>query len=300
MPCVDGACRGPSVCQGASCPLCRGRSWMHSAQPPGQPWPEDVRALCVSSTSLCSCCVQVPQSPRALCLRRGHRAALSQQPRSSPASAGRPGQGQAPCQPHQPVPCSVWVRPPAQLCPGHRVKPAPYPTGLILLGQAETVGIGAGRGVSTRPPPLLGVQSGGCWASSSLTGRVVCAMPLPCQQLPTGTAPCRGVLPWSRCHTTVCFTRSKEQRSGPSAVEWDGEQTPHVHLGVLGWDSGELRPVPRTAPACPSSLAPGLFGERCCGEVQQWFRDRVCPQALGEGLAGPLEDAAVVGTGGAV
>lgn len=35
----------------------------------------------------------------------------------------------------------------------------------------------------------------------------------------------------------------------------------------------------------------GLFRE------QQWFGDSLCLQALGEGLAGLLEDAAVVGTG---
>lgn len=100
-----GCAEDQPVCWGKSCPWCCGCSWMDLVQPLGQSCPEDVCALCMSPTSSCSCCVQVPQSPCAPCLHRGRHpacswgsAALSQQPESRGAGTGQPGQSQAPCQ----------------------------------------------------------------------------------------------------------------------------------------------------------------------------------------------------------
>lgn len=44
-------------------------------------------------------------------------------------------------------------------------------------------------------------------------------------------------------------------------------------------------------------MAPGAFWGAALSEAQRRFRDRFCPQALGESLAGAPEDAVVVGTG---
>lgn len=145
---------------------------MDSVQPPGQSCPEDVRALCVSPTSSCSCCMQIPGSPHAPRLHRGHHPARSwgsaaplpaAQEQSYQRWLARAALVPVPEPSLVPVPCSPGVDPPAQLCPGHlqswtfhRAKPAPYPTGLILLQQAEAGGIGVERGDKHETLPWWG------------------------------------------------------------------------------------------------------------------------------------------------
>lgn len=237
------------MCWGESCPWCRGCSWMDLVQPLGQSCPEDVRAVCASPTSLCSCCVQVPRSPRAPRLCRGHHpahcwesAALSQQPESRAAGAGWLGQSRAACQ----SPASSagallsvggslsaglpWSHPELDVSPSetssvsHWADPA--------AARADPAVAGRGWGHSRREggrhetPPLLGVHPEGvrveaCWASPSLTEGVWC---VPClcpasscllaQPCATGCCPGAGASPWCTSLLATCRAVAPVLRDG--------------------------------------------------------------------------------------
>lgn len=156
---VDGMC----VCQSKRCPCAdSAQGWIWCS-----PW--GSHALCVTYFLVLLLPASLAVTSRSLsssCPLLGSTA-LSQQPESGAAGAG---QGRA-----QPVPCSPWLPPPAQVCSGpiqswmfHPVKPAPCPA-----ARTEAGGLEQGRG-QLKPPSLLGVhpvgQSCGCWVPSLREG----------------------------------------------------------------------------------------------------------------------------------
>lgn len=266
------------MCWDKSCPQCCGCSWMDLVQPQGLSCPEDVCPVCVTDFIMVLLCT----SPTV-------------------TSCSPSAQGTSSCPVPEPSllsPCLALpglVPQPRSALASSRI--ACFTTrNKLHIWQVEAGGIAAGRS-KHGTPSLLGVHPEG--SKLGVAGLLlvsqcgVCpVLALPAAARGHSSVPQRA--PLGSVPPTACFPPGNAQSSGPGGVGWDGEQTPHLQLRVLGWDWRDLEPVLCAAPACwwpwefPLYLTPGLFGEQHCSEAQQWFWDRLCPRALGEALTGHL------------
>lgn len=205
------------MCWDKSCPQCCGCSWMDLVQPQGLSCPEDVCPVCVTDFLMVLLCT----SPTV-------------------TSCSPSAQGTSSCPVPEPSllsPCLALpglVPQPRSALASSRV--ACFTTrNKLHIWQVEAGGIAAGRG-KHGTPSLLGVHPEG--SKLGVAGLllvfqcgVVCALRLPCQQLPVGAALCHSVLPWGRCLPRRAFLRATCRAVALvvwDGMGWDGEQTPHL------------------------------------------------------------------------